>query len=306
MSLTTVRLREAWNWSGLTLKELAVRTYRQMDAHETLDRAAAVAYYAMLSLPPFLGLLLATLVGGRGRFGEQLQVAAHQYFPAEAATIIESQIEEIKAASPAGLLSFASVVLLWSASGAFVGVMDATNAAYGVRDHRPWWWRRLIAAVLTAVELALLAAALTSIVAWPYLARWLGLGGVAAILATVLFYVAVVVVLLVIFAVAYYFGPDVKREWEWITPGSALGILFLIASSLALRVYVSYGGSFSASYGALAGVIVTLLWLYAAALALLTGAEINCVIEQATPGGGSIGQTGGSPQADVPVGDGST
>ncbi len=285
MSLTTVRLRQAWSWGGLTMKELAVRTYRQMEAHETLDRAAAVAYYAMLSLPPFLGLLLATLVGGRGRFGEQLQTAAREYLPAEAAAVIESQVAQIHAASPAGLLSVASVVLLWSASGAFVGVMDATNSAHGVRDRRPWWWRRLIAAVLTIVELALLAAALTAVVAWPHVARWLGLGGAAAVLATVLFYVAVTAVLLAIFSVAYYFGPDVKRPWEWVTPGSALGVLALIGSSLALRVYVNYGGGFSASYGALAGLLVVLLWLYIAALALLTGAELNCVIEKAAGGG---------------------
>jgi len=288
MSLTSVRLRQAWNWGGLTLRELAVRTYRQMDAHETLDRAAAVAFYAMMSLPPFLGLLLAALVGGRGRFGEQLQVAAREYLPPEAATIIESQVAEIHAASPAGLLSVASVVLLWSASGAFVGVMDATNSAHGVRDSRPWWWRRLIAAVLTIVELALLAAALTSVVVWPYVARWLGLGGAAAFLATMLFYIAVTVVLLAIFAVAYYFGPDVRREWEWVTPGSALGVLALIASSLALRVYINYGGGFSASYGALAGLLVVLLWLYIASLAMLTGAEINCVIEKAVASGRSV------------------
>src|ERR1700722_14534957 len=110
MTLTRVRLHQGWSWGGLTLRELAVRTYREMDAHETLDRAAAVAYYVMLSLPPFLGLLLATLVGGRGRFGEQLQTAARQYLPGEAATIIESQVTEINAASPAGLLSVASVV----------------------------------------------------------------------------------------------------------------------------------------------------------------------------------------------------
>jgi membrane protein len=302
MSLTIVRLRQAWNWGGLSLKELSVRTYRQMDAHETLDRAAAVAYYAMLSLPPFLGLLLATLVGGRGRLGEQLQLAARQYLPGEAASVIERQVTEIQAASPAGLLSVASVVLLWSASGAFVGVMDAINAAYGVRDSRPWWWRRLIAAVLTVVELFLLAAALTSVVAWPYVTRWVGLGGAAAILATMLFYVAVTVVLLAIFAVAYYFGPDVKREWEWVTPGSALGVLSLIASSLALRLYISYGGGFSASYGALAGLIVVLLWLYLASLALLTGAELNCVIELAVSGGRPLEQKG-SPQVGKPSSD---
>jgi len=63
MSFTSVRLREAWNWGGLTAKELGIRTYRAMDKHETLDRAAVVAFYALLSLAPLLGILLAVAVG---------------------------------------------------------------------------------------------------------------------------------------------------------------------------------------------------------------------------------------------------
>jgi membrane protein len=235
----------------------------------------------MLALPPFLGLVVVALVGARGLFVEQVQLLARQSLPSDAAAIIENQMAEIQSGSPAGLLSLATAVLLWSASGAFVGVMDATNAAYGVRDRRPWWRRRLMAAVLTVVELVLLAAALASIIAWPHVMGWLNLAGAAAIFAWIVHFIAVVVVLFVTFAVAYFFGPDVKQEWEWITPGSALGVLFLVTSSWALRLYVAYGGSFSASYGALAGVIVTLLWLYTASLALLAGAEINCVIDQA-------------------------
>jgi membrane protein len=157
----------------------------------------------------------------------------------------------------------------------------------------------LVAAALTLVELALLAAVLAAVVAWPYLTGWLGLKGVAAVMATAAHYLAVVIVLLATFSVAYFFGPDVKQEWEWITPGSALGVLFLVGSSLALRLYVFYGGSFSASYGALAGVIVTLLWLYAASLALLTGAEINCVIEHAAPNGRSTGERVAPPADDA-------
>jgi membrane protein len=290
MSLTTVRLREAWNWGGLTLKELLARTYRQIDRHDTLDRAAAVAFYGMTALPPFLSLLLAALFGGWGRMADEFLAFARQSLPPEAASLIETQVNEIRTSSPTGLLSVATVVLLWSVSGAFVGVMDATNAAYGVRDRRPWWRRRLVAAILTVIEMALLVAALASVIAWPYVTGLLHLGVVAAVLALVAHYVVVVIVLLGSFALAYFYAPDVKQEWEWITPGSALGVLFLVLLSVGLRLYARYGGGFSASYGALAGVIVTMLWLYFASLALLIGAEINCVIEQAAPDGRAPGQ----------------
>ena len=95
----------------------------------------------------------------------------------------------------------------------------------------------------------------------------------------------VVVALLGSFAVAYYFGTHAEQEWEWITPGSAFGVLMLVLVNLGFRVYLCYGADFGATYGALAGVVLLLLWLYLAALALLVGAEINGVIARTAPYG---------------------
>ena len=290
MSLTSIRLREAWNWGGLSPKELAVRTWHAMNQHETLDRAAVVAYYAMLSLVPLLGFTLAIALGAATGVAEQIDDLAHRFLPAEAQKLVRDQVYKIQTGSPVALLSFSFLVLLWSSSSMFVSVMDATNAAYGVRDRRPFWKRRVVAAVLTVVEVVLLIAASLSIVAWPTVMGWLGLGDVASAFATAVQWLVVVVVLLGCFAAAYYFGPDVKQEWEWITPGSAFGVLVLIAASYGFRLYLQYGTSYSETYGALAGVVLLLLWLYIAALALLVGAEINSVIELAAPHGRARGQ----------------
>jgi hypothetical protein len=73
MSFTWLRLPDVWKWGGLSFKELAVRTYEAVDKHENIDRAAIVAFYAMLALVPFLGLVLTVTLGnsdgiaGRGR-----------------------------------------------------------------------------------------------------------------------------------------------------------------------------------------------------------------------------------------------
>ncbi len=295
MSLTSIRLSAAWNWGGLTARELAVRTYERIVLHETLDRAAALAFYAMLSLVPFLGFFLAIGVGGRGTISSQLLRLSREFLPPAVDAIIADQVHKIQAASSVGLLSFSSAVLLWSASSVFVSVMDATNAAHGVRDGRPWWKRWLMAVVLTVIEAALLTGALLLIVVWPFVTGFLGLGAAASAVATVARWTAAVVALLASFAVAYYFGPDVRREWKWITPGSALGVLGLIAASVGLQLYVYYGHGISETYGALAGVILLLLWLYAAALALLVGVEIDCIIEQATQHGHKPGASAASP-----------
>jgi membrane protein len=104
---------------------------------------------------------------------------------------------------------------------------------------------------------------------------------VAAATAIVVRWIVVVAALLASFSLAYYFGLSGNQEWEWVTPGSAFGVVMLIASSLGFRLYLHYGWSWSETYGALAGVVILLLWFYLAALAVLVGAEINCVIGHA-------------------------
>jgi membrane protein len=295
MSLTKLRLREAWNWGGLSAKELAKRTWTEMDRHGTLDRAAVIAFYAMLALIPFIGVVLAIAMGWAGSICAQLPTLLPS-LPAEARTLIADQVEMAANEPHIGLLSFSFLVLLWSTSSLFVTVMDGTNAAYDVRDNRPWWKRRLWAIVLTVVESVLLLATALSIVLWPKVMGWLGLPIAAAPVATVVQWVVALIALFVAFSIAYFFGPDVDQEWEWITPGSTLGVLALVIGTLAMRYYLLYGANYSATYGALAGVIVMLLWLYVASLALLLGAEVNTAIEHAAPHGREKGHKS-APQA---------
>jgi membrane protein len=291
MAITSIRLREAWNWGGLSARELATRTWKAMDQHDTLNQAAVVAFYAMLSLVPLLGLVLVLAVGMRGDVGAQLKNLSAQQMPdREASDIIGKQIDKIQSESSVGLVSLSTLLLLWSASSLFVAVMDTTNAAYGVRDGRPWWKKRLLAIVLTLAETVLLIGASLVIALWPKAAGWFGLEGMAMALATVVQWVVVVIALLSAFAIAYYFGPHVEQEWEWITPGATLGVLVLIAASLGFRLYLQFGNTYNATYGALAGVVLMMLWLYLGALALLVGAEVNCVIEHAAPHGRQPGQ----------------
>jgi membrane protein len=85
-----------------------------------------------------------------------------------------------------------------------------------------------------------------------------------------------------LFALIYYFGPDVKvSQWRWLTPGSALGMLGWLLASLGLRVYVHYFDNYSATYGSLGTVIILLTWFYMSGLMLLLGGEINSEIEAA-------------------------
>lgn len=290
MAFFTVRLREAWNWGGLSFRELAMRTYRAMDQHDTFNQAAVIAFYAMLSLVPLLSLVLVFALGARTGVAEQVDALCDRLMPTEAYHLVKDQLSKIQTSTPIGLLSLSIAILLWSASSLFVAVMDTTNVAYGVRDERPFWKKRLMAIVLTLAEIVLFIGASLIIAFWPEVMNWFGLSALAMTLAAVVQWFVVVLALLTAFALAYYFGPSVNQQWEWITPGSSLGVLTLIVASLGFQYYLHFSNTYSETYGALAGVVLMMLWLYLASLALLVGAEINCIIEHAAPHGRSPGQ----------------
>src|SRR5215212_9606231 len=115
MSVTRLRLRQAWNWGGLSFKQLAVRTYEAVDRHETVDRAAIVAFYALLALVPFLGLVLAVTLGPSGGVvAAEMRGLSRQVLPGAADEIVRGEMRTIREGPRVGLLSVSFLLLLWS------------------------------------------------------------------------------------------------------------------------------------------------------------------------------------------------
>ena len=299
-----LRLREALSLGGLTPKELSLRTWRAIEGHEIQTRAAAVSFYAMLAMVPFLGLvltfavqLLPDLTGGSDRSRgignltvEQFEAALEQTLPPEAANEIERQISRLQSEPPVGLISIGLAITLWLASSLFVAVIDAMNRIYGVRERRSFLKLRLIAIFMTVVEAAILVGSLLVIVAWPFILRWFGLGSSAAFLATIAQYVGVEMMVLLSFALAFYVAPDADQSWEWITPGSLAGSALFLGATLLFRVYVHNFANYDKTYGPLGGVMVLLFWFWISSLILLGAAQMNKVIEEASPLGKNYGQ----------------
>jgi membrane protein len=299
------RLREALSLGGLSVRELALRTWKKVGENEIMTRAAAISFYAMLALVPFLALILTLTVQilpdpsgspdgstgiGNMTVGE-LHSTLRSLFPREAYGVVEQEIKEIRSAPPVGLLSLGLAVTIWLASSLFVAVIDAMNRIYGVTETRPLWKLRLVAIAMTIVEAAILIGALVAIVAGKEIVKGVGFSepmGVA--LATVALWAVVVVMVLLSFALTFYVGPDADQRWEWITPGSVVGTLVFLAASLAFRVYVQNFASYNKTYGSLGGVMVLLFWFWISSLVVLTAGQMNQVIEDASPLGKGVGQ----------------
>ncbi len=289
---------------GLTVRELTIRTYHGIDQNEIQTRAAGVAFYAMLALVPFIGLilfmaiqLLPDLTGQSAQGQEigdktvsQFQSTLTQILPKEAASEIEAQIRRLKEQPPVGFLSFGLLVTLWLSSSIYVAIIDATNRIYGVSDRRGWIKLRLIAIAMTVLQAIILIGSLLSIVAWSSVMGYLKLGASASIVATVIQVVALYFMVLFNFGLTFYVAPDADQKWEWITPGSFVGSGLFLVATFGFRVYVQNFANYNKTYGLLGGVMVLLFWFWISALVLLGAAQVNKIIEEASPLGKNTGQ----------------
>jgi membrane protein len=286
---------------GLSFRELAVRTWDRFNDHEIFTRAAAITFYAIAALVPFLALVITLTayllpppvrqaVSGTtrpaGPMDELLEI-----LPTDASSVVAREIARLQEGPPTGLVSFGLAATLWLSSSLFVAIMDAMNRTLGVREMRSWWKQRAVAVLMALSQAAILIVVLATIIAWPLILRFLGINLTMALLVTAAHAVLVFIFFLLSFALALYFGPDAKQCWEWITPGSLLGSVVLLAVSYLFRVYVQHWGNYSATYGSLGGIVVLMSWIWLCALALLTAAELNKVIKDATPLGDSCEPT---------------
>ncbi len=203
--------------------------------------------------------------------------------PGDAASVIVREIRRLQEQPPAGLVSIGLPATLWLSSSMFMAIIDAMNRIRSVRDSRSYIKLRLLAMLMTLSQASILIVALATTLAWPQILGWLGLSWMAAVLATFVHAITVFVIILLSFAMTLYFAPDGDQRWEWITPGSLLGTLVLIGVNLLFRAYVQQWGNYSATYGSLAGIVVLMSWVWLSSTALLVAAELNKVIEDASP-----------------------
>jgi len=249
--------------------EVVKRTVKEIGDDNCLGLAAQLAFYFLMALFPAL-LFLVALIGYLPVENalSELLAALGTVAPQELVRLLRGQLAEIADGSQASSLTLGIVGAIWSSSAAMVAIIDALNRAYDVTEWRPWWKRRLVAMLLT-VALAL------------SLANWLGLGSAVALLWALIRWPVILFCVVVSVDLVYHFAPNRRGRWVWITPGSVLATALWIVSSFAFRVYVTNFGDYTATYGAIGGAIVTMLWFYVSSIAILIGAELNGVIEDA-------------------------
>jgi membrane protein len=289
MLSTKQQVVSIWSLGGLTRKQLLKRVWVEIDNDDLLGRASELAYNFLLAVFPML-LFLVSLFGvfaaQRGELQGRLFYYLGQVLPPAAYELISKTLQEVIKNSGGGKVTLGLVLALWAGAGGMSSLMSGLNAAYNVRDARPWWKKRGIAVALTLAISILVIAALFIVVAGGNVAELVGgklhLGTAAIITWKVLQWPVAFAFIIFAFALIYYFGPDLKEQhWYWITPGSIVGVVLWLATSFAIRLYLHFFNTYSRTYGSLGAVIILLLWFYVTGLSFLIGGEINSEIEHA-------------------------
>jgi membrane protein len=270
---------------GISPIELAKRTVKEVIDDDCMSIAAQLAYYFALALFPALLFVVALASYLPFPVVNDIVGALDPIAPPEVLTIIQKQLESIVSGEATSLLTIGILGALWSSSGALTSIVSALNRAYDIPETRPWWKVRLVAIGLTIALVGFVLLSFSLIVAGPnaghWLTGWFGLSDTFDTVWTVLRWPLIFALATTGVAIVFYYAPDADQDWVWITPGSIATTVLWVLFSMAFRVYVTRVGDYAATYGALAGAAILLLWLYFSGLALLIGGELNSEIEHA-------------------------
>ncbi|MEU0150454.1 YihY/virulence factor BrkB family protein [Micromonospora fulviviridis] len=264
------------------------RTVREFQDDSLTDWAAALTYYGVLSIFPGMLVLISVLglLGDRATQG--VKDTVDQAVPEESIQkIIESAIDQ--AGASGGLASIAAIIGLlaafWSASGYVAAFMRASNSIYDVPEGRPIWKTLPIRLGVTAVIGVMLLTSAVIVVFTGGLAEQagnaIGLGSTAVTVWNIAKWPVLLVLVSLMFAILYWASPNARHGgFRWVSPGGILAVVIWLVISGLFALYVGNFASYNKTYGALAGVIIFLVWLWLSNIAILLGAEFDAELER--------------------------
>jgi membrane protein len=270
------------SWAGV-LK----RTVTEFKEDNLTDWAAALTYYGILAIFPAL-LVLVSVLGLIGESATQPLIDnLGSVAPGPAQDIFTSAIQNLQGSKGAAGIFFIVGLAgaLWSASGYVAAFMRASNSIYDIEEGRPIWKTLPTRVGLTLVLLVLLAISAIAVTLTGGLAKQvggvLGLSDTAVTVWNIAKWPVLLLIVSFMFALLYWAAPNVKHpKFRWVSPGGVLAVIGWLIASLAFAFYVANFGSYNKTYGALAGPIVFLVWLWISNIMVLLGAEFNAELER--------------------------
>ena len=260
------------------------RTFREFKEDNLTDWAAALTYYGVLALFPALLAMLSLI--GLLVDPVTLTDALTAIIPGAAAETINPVIEDIAGSTASGLGLILGVAgAIWSASGYVGAFTRAANVVYETPEGRKVWKLKPLQLLVTLIGVLFAAVIVSAVVLSGPVVKAIGgaigLSDTALTVWNIAKWPVIVVLVALMIAVLYYATPNVRlRGFKWVSPGAGAAIVIWAIASALFAFYVANFGSYNKTYGALAGVIIFLVWFWLTNVALLFGIELDAEIER--------------------------
>ena len=265
--------------------QVVKRGWAEAKADQVPLLGAGAAFYGFLALFPSLIalVLIYGLVVDPATISQQVgQLTAG--LPEEASKIITDQLTLASSQQTgAGIgIALAIALALWAASSGMSNLMTAISTAYDEEEKRSFLKKRALALGLTIGAIVFMIVMLGLVAVFPVLADLID-NGVVRVLLTIVRWVVVAALVAAALAVLYRVAPDRDApKMRWVSVGAVVATVLWLAASAGFSIYVANFGNYAKTYGAIAGIVVMLMWLWISAYAILLGAEINAESEQQT------------------------
>lgn len=274
--------RPAWRLVLRTTIRGAVR-------HQLFDQAAALTYYAVLSLAPSLVALISiSAIFGEGRrSADALLETVSDVAPDSAIALLKQPLENFAASPSVGYALAASIVIaIWATSSYVAAFGRSLNRIYGIEEGRTIWKVRsldvLIAVVVMVLALVTVAALVLSDPVADNLGAALGIGATPQTVWSIVKWPVLVIAVTLNVAILYYGTPNAKfPHFRWMSAGALISVIGVVCVSLLFALYVKNFAHFDRTYSSFAGVIVVLIWIWIINLVLLFGADFDAQFERA-------------------------
>ena len=265
------------------------RTLRSFYDDQMTHHAAALTYYVLMSLFPAV-LLALSLLGLLGQYPETYNAIIGYLEGVAPASVVDPLDRSLRRAlqskgTAATALVISVVVALYGTTGALEAARRALNVVFEADGGRSFLRRKALDVASTVVLMVLVLASMVMAFVGGRFAEdllgFIGLGSTASRVWSIARWPGAVAVAMLVFSFIYYVTPDVRqRSFRWVTPGAVVGVLLWLAASFGFSAFVSNFADVGALYGAFAGAIVLVAWLWLTNVALLLGAELNAEIER--------------------------
>jgi membrane protein len=249
--------------------------------------AAGVAFYAMLAIFP--AIIAVVTIYGMVADPDQVETQVGEFaksLPSGADELLTNQLTSVATAGRQALsigLVISLLALLWSVSSGVQGLIKSLNVIYDEKETRGFVKLRGLSLLLTLGAIVVAVVALALITVFPSVIDRVGLGQAGQVAASVARWVVLAVLVLLALGVVYRLGPDrANPRWRWVSVGAVVALVLWLLGSVGFSFYVDNFGKYNQTYGALAAVIILLLWLFLSAFAVLLGAEFNAESERQT------------------------